>query len=104
MAALSHLVSNGLEVQVQGNRLIVSPSERLNDELRAWIRDHKPELLRELQGRWNSELAGEGYIWCLDCQHWNGDTCGSPDNPFRNQQPLAPRKCRWFSTLERDSS
>ena len=46
--------------------------------------------------RWNPELASEGYVWCLDCQHWGGTACTHTDNPFRNQQPLTPRKCRWY--------
>jgi len=47
-------------------------------------------------GHWNPELASEGYVWCLDCQHWGGTACTHTDNPFRNQQPLTPRKCRWY--------
>lgn len=46
--------------------------------------------------RWNPELTAKGYVWCLDCQHWCGNACTHTDNPFRNQQPLTPRKCRWY--------
>ena len=46
--------------------------------------------------RWYPEIATEGYVWCLDCTHWNGQTCVHTDNPFRKQQPLAPRKCQWY--------
>ena len=50
--------------------------------------------------RWNPELASEGYVWCLDCQHFNGVNCNHIDNPFHTveKQPLAPRKCQWFES------
>ena len=51
------------------------------------------------QKRWNPELAEQGYQWCLDCQHWLEISCSHPENPFRHQQPLAPRKCRWYLML-----
>jgi len=48
--------------------------------------------------RWNPELAVEGYVWCLDCQHFNGVNCGHTDNPFHTvtKCPQAPRVCQWF--------
>ena len=50
--------------------------------------------------RWNPELASEGYVWCLDCQHFNGVNCNHIDNPFHTveKQPLVPRKCQWFES------
>ena len=100
LSALATLTDHGLHVEAQGDKLIVSPASGLNDELRAFIRGHKPDLIQELtragDGRWDPDYATKGYVWCLDCRHWNGRTCGHGDNPFRNQQPLAPRKCRWF--------
>lgn len=50
-------------------------------------------------GRWDADYAAKGYVWCLDCRHWGSTACGHPDNPFRRQQPLAPRKCQWFEAL-----
>ena len=48
--------------------------------------------------RWDPELAVEGYVWCLDCQHFNGVNCDHTDNPFHtvNKCPQAPRKCQWY--------
>ena len=78
--------------------------EALTDEFLKSAKAHKAELLealetsrrREVIERWNPELASQGYVWCLDCTHWNGQTCVHTDNPFRKQQPLAPRKCQWY--------
>ena len=52
--------------------------------------------------RWNPELASEGYVWCLDCQHFNGVNCNHTDNPFHTvtKCPQAPRKCQWFNKHE----
>ena len=48
--------------------------------------------------RWNPELADEGYVWCLDCKHFDNVNCHHTDNPFHTieKQPLAPRKCQWY--------
>jgi hypothetical protein len=48
--------------------------------------------------RWNPELASQGYVWCLDCKHFDSVNCNHTDNPFHTieKQPLAPRKCQWF--------
>ena len=48
--------------------------------------------------RWNPELAAQGYVWCLDCQHFDSVNCNHTDNPFHTveKQPLAPRLCQWY--------
>jgi len=58
--------------------------------------------ISEKLGRWNPELALEGYVWCLDCQHFNGVNCNHTDNPFHTvtKCPQAPRKCQWFNKHE----
>ncbi len=53
---------------------------------------HSPPIVGQ---RWNPEMASQGYVWCLDCKNFN-EACTHPDNPFRKQQPLAPRKCQWY--------
>ena len=47
-ALLTRLVDAGLTVSRDGNHLIVAPRDRLNDELRATIRQRKAELLAAL--------------------------------------------------------
>ena len=66
------------------NKLLLKDAEKLHTI-------SKPE-------RWNPELASEGYVWCLDCQHFNGVNCNHTGNPFHTveKQPLVPRKCQWF--------
>ncbi len=53
---------------------------------------------RTFDERWNPELAAQGYVWCLDCQHFDSVKCNHADNPFHTieKQPLAPRKCQWY--------
>ncbi len=48
MSPLSRLRDAGLRVTAMGDTLLVEPSTRLTDELRAYIRQHKPVLLAEL--------------------------------------------------------
>ena len=50
MYALDLLTDRGLSVTADGDRLIVSPSDRLDDGLRTFIRQHKPEILQTLRG------------------------------------------------------
>lgn len=48
--------------------------------------------------RWSPEFAAKGYVWCFDCQYFDGTNCNHKDNPFRTVQkcPQAPRKCQWY--------
>lgn len=58
MSALTRLRAAGFKVMAQGDKVLISPRERLTDELRAWIREHKPTLLAELgQSRDRPSLA-----------------------------------------------
>ena len=52
----------------------------------------------EREVKWDPELAAQGYLWCQDCQFFNGSNCDSNDNPFKTveKQPAAPRKCQWY--------
>ena len=44
-ALLHRLQLEGLKVELEGDRLSVGPSQRLNDDLRRSIREHKHELI-----------------------------------------------------------
>lgn len=46
---LDQLTRSGLIVQAEGDRLIVRPKERITDEVRAFIRDRKADILAELR-------------------------------------------------------
>lgn len=64
MAALDYLKQHGLHVEpFSGDKIVVRPSERLNDELRAWIKAHKAELL--------AEVRAESTDWLT----WIADRC-----------------------------
>lgn len=98
------------EVRRYGGRLVpdgdglrVRAPAPLPPELMDRLRAHKPDLIHALKagdGRWDPDLAAQGYQWCLDCRHWGGKACAHPENPFRTQQPLAARKCRWHEGKE----
>jgi hypothetical protein len=45
MHALNVLRKRGLSVAVEGDRLLVTPAEKIDDEMRAFIRERKPELI-----------------------------------------------------------
>ncbi len=81
-----------------GQLKIDAPEAALTDEFLVSAKQHKSEILEVLtrEDRWDPELAAKGYVWCLDCQHWGGTACTHTDNPFRNQQPSTPRRCRWY--------
>jgi len=87
-----------------GQLKIDAPETALTDEFLESAKQHKSEILKVLtrEDRWNPELAAEGYVWCLDCQHFNGVNCNHTDNPFHTvtKCPQAPRKCQWFNKHE----
>lgn len=48
MAALDYLHCAGLAVELEGERLRVTPAERITADHRQYLRDHRAELLAEL--------------------------------------------------------
>jgi hypothetical protein len=64
MAALRKLTSSGFRVTTKGDKLIVAPSSKLNDELRAYIREHKPALVAEVTSQFR-RLSLEDRIQAL---------------------------------------
>jgi hypothetical protein len=57
VSALATIRAAGLTVQADGGRLLVSPSDRLRDDLPALIREHKADILGELRDRVAGALA-----------------------------------------------
>ena len=98
--ALTQFGSLGINIAVKGKKLLVTGPEPLTDEQRTYLRIHRTSILEVLlrPERWDPELASDGYVWCLDCQHFNGVNCDHTDNPFRTvtKCPQVPRKCQWF--------
>jgi len=84
----------------EGQLKIDAPETALTDEFLESAKQHKQEILETLtkEYRWDPELASEGYVWCLDCQHFNGVNCDHTDNPFHTiiKCSQAPRKCQWY--------
>ncbi len=48
MAALDYLRRAGLVVEANGDRLRLRPADRITDAVRQFVRDHRAELLAEL--------------------------------------------------------
>jgi len=59
--ALHHAV---LTLETNGHKLTVTPANRLNDELRAGIRQHKPTLIELLQSAHHT--TGRLLDWVVD--------------------------------------
>ena len=99
MDILSYAEAHDIYLSVNGEELKVNaPKEALTDEFLQSAKEHKPEIIKALSERWDPELAAQGYVWCLDCKHFDDVNCNHTDNPFRTvtKQPLAPRKCQWY--------
>ena len=54
----------GLTLETDGHKLTVTPANRLNDELRAGIRQHKPTLIELLQSAHHT--TGRLLDWVVD--------------------------------------
>ena len=98
--ALTQFESLGINITVKGHKLVVIGPAPLTIEQRTYLRTHRTSILEELgsSARWNPELALDGYVWCLDCQYFNGLNCDHLDNPFKTivKQPAAARNCHWY--------
>jgi len=96
---LSYAQIHGISLVAEDGQLkIDAPKVALTDEFLESAKAHKTEIITTLsQDRWNPELAAEGYQWCFDCQHWNGQ-CNSQDNPYAAVEkcPQVARICKWY--------
>lgn len=60
MAALvDYLRGAGLAIELEGERLRVTPADRLTEDLRQFVRDHRAELLAELGTANDAQSASE---------------------------------------------
>lgn len=59
MAALDYLRGAGLAVELEGERLRVTPADLITADLRQFVRDHRAELLAELSAANDAEPASE---------------------------------------------
>lgn len=49
MSIAAALYAAGLTLRAEGEKLYVEPRERITDDVRGYIREHKPIILRELE-------------------------------------------------------
>lgn len=59
MAALDYLRGAGLAVELEGERLRVTPASLVTDAVRQFVRDHRAELLAELIAANDAQTAPE---------------------------------------------
>ena len=58
------LYRSGLLISIDGEKLLVTPADKLTDELRLAIRQHKPELIELLQSAHHT--TGRLLDWVVD--------------------------------------
>lgn len=92
---LSYAAEHDIQMCARNGNLVLEG--KLTDEFIESAKQYKQEIIRALSERWNPELAGEDYQWCLDCVHWNGK-CTSLENPYHAVEkcPQVARFCRWY--------
>ena len=77
---LRHLIEAGLHLDAIGDRLSVTPSERITDDMRQAIREFKPALLALLAGNEKTLDPGlndreeDDRRTCHECSHCSGST------------------------------
>lgn len=90
MAALAYLLNLGFAAKLSGKRVRVSPASKLDDHLRAYIKNHRLELLVELASNDGIERR---------C-HWRVISDGKPlctmiGEPMTRAEALDAVRWRW---------
>lgn len=90
MAALAYLLNLGFVAKLSGKRVRVSPASKLNDQVRAYIKNHRLELLAELASNDGIERR---------C-HWqvmlkSKPLCTMIGEPMTRAEALEVVRCRW---------
>jgi len=75
---VGHLLDAGLDLIVNGEKLEVSPASKLNDELRALLRELKPQVIRLLTHTPANDERIQDLRTCDGCQSNRRGTCGEP--------------------------
>lgn len=87
MGAIDYLREHGFDAKVKGNRLVVSPSSKLTQDVRQFIKLHRLELIAEVsandgttrRSNWQINLEGKlitmigapmTYDEALAAAHW----------------------------------
>jgi hypothetical protein len=75
---VGHLLGAGFDLVVNGEKLQVSPASKLTDELRAMLRELKPQLIRVLTHTPANDERIHDPRACDGCQNNRRGTCGEP--------------------------
>ncbi len=110
---LARLRAAGLTVSRNGGQLIVTPRERLTEDLRASIRQQKAELLAALSAAdpmaaFTAAIRSGALQQCQACRHFaklipaNGDDQGVPDAGWCRHynvatHPITPFYCDGYT-------
>ena len=80
------LEDNGIRLQIDGDRLIAGPADRLTDGLRALIRNSKPQIITLINAAKADTLAGYEaalqagtLVACVQCRHFTNRPSRMPD-------------------------
>lgn len=65
MGAIDYLNQRGLQADVAGQRLRVWPASQLTDELRAWIKSHRHQLIEEAA---NATSERKATVWMVSAR------------------------------------
>lgn len=122
-AALEYITEAGLRASIVDGRLKVGPASKLTDEQRAWIRQHKSELLDELKASkpandppllveaWTPSgirmvleaNSHEHAAWIRDINPWRPRYLNAVRPALESREPIPPdascANCRWASPL-----
>lgn len=93
MAALDYLRGAGLAVELEGERLRVSPADRITADLRQFVREHRAELLAELIAANDAQPACEP-------PHAPAAPAPIPTQAPTHHAPPEPRKTAWRIAID----
>ncbi|WP_085717650.1 hypothetical protein [Pseudomonas sp. B28(2017)] len=90
MKVIDYLLDRGFSAKVVGNRLSVSPSSRLTQELRRYIKLHRLELMAEVAA--NDGEARRSH-WAVFVAGYNPYTMIG--EPMTHTEALVEARSRW---------
>lgn len=89
MGAIDYLREHGFDAKVKGNRLVVSPSSKLTQDVRQFIKLHRLELIAEVSA---NDGATRRSNWQIKFQ---GKLITMIGDPMTYEEALAAARWRW---------
>lgn len=89
MGAIDYLREHGFDAKVKGNRLVVSPSSKLTQDVRQFIKLHRLELIAEVSA---NDGATRRSNWQINLE---GKLITMIGAPMTYGEALAAARWRW---------